>query len=388
MATERVVVLEQQWEAARRNLLNVEDAQMAGEVELPAKAMVPFLIDSRRKLKVMSQQLCVLDNMLKLLENLESPEELLNSSCPKDIDDFAYTQWKALKNQHREGIQGVQDCIMSLQKKMEQANEKREMIAQMLVTLERKIAEAKEKAKQKMKMDRKTEREASVKLQEVQSAQEARQEALRVTERRIANLEAKISSCSALLDNLVLHKDQLERSVQATLALTGYKLQWVGEKKLHIELSPQACRPSLGHLEPLSLSLTWNTDGMFDLEVLHGTVGVIPESVHGPISHVSTVLLELMHRYLSQGEMLAEIQNLHTRFAIDWQPAQQELVFLKSASVVCCFRVDAGYPRTGSITLMSVRGEKGPVGIAALQPPQENPSLTEWLEYLSSCLHI
>ncbi|XP_048846521.1 uncharacterized protein si:dkey-225f5.4 [Brienomyrus brachyistius] len=388
MASERIAVLEQQWEAARRNLLNVEDAQMAGEVELPAKAMVPFLVDSRRKLKVMGQQLCVLDYMLKLLESVESPEELLNSSCPKDTDDFAYAQWKALKNQHREGAQGVQDCIVSVQEKMEQANEKREMIAQLMVTLERKIAEAKEKAKQKMKMDRKTEREASVKLQEVQAAQEASQEGLRVTKQRIANLEAEISSCSARLDNWVLLKDQLQRSVQATLGLTGYRLQWVGEKTLHIELSPQACRPSLGHLEPLSLSLTWETDGTFDLEVFQGTVGVIPESLHGPISQVSATLLEVMQRYLSQGEMLAEIQKLHTRFAIDWQPAQQELVFLKSASVVCCFRVDTGYPRTGSVTLMSVRGEKGLVSTAALQPPQENPSLTEWLEYLSSCPHI
>ncbi|KAK6311493.1 hypothetical protein J4Q44_G00171570 [Coregonus suidteri] len=76
------------------------------------------------------------------------------------------------------------------------------------------------------------------------------------------------------------------------------------------------------------------------------------------------------------------------RFAIDWRPGQRLLVFLKTASRVCNLGVEEGYPSKGTATLISVRRDGELVDNAVLQPPQKTPSLTEWLEFLSSSPYI
>ncbi|XP_018611775.1 uncharacterized protein si:dkey-225f5.4 [Scleropages formosus] len=388
MAGEKVAVLQQWCERAQKAVLGVEEGQEVVEAEPPASVMVPYLVNSRQKLKLMCRQQCVLDYILQLLETLESPDELLNNPCPQDIDETGHAKWKALKNEYREGVRRVQDSIVMLQEKMEQANKKKEMTSQLLTDLERKKAESKEKERLKQKMDKKAERQANAKLQELESAEEACQRTLQLMEQKITCLRAQMDSCLAQLDSWMVQRDDLQGSVQATLGLTGYRLRWVGEEELCVELRPQVCQPSLGDLDPLFLSLTWSADGIFHIKASKGPVDLVPEPLHGPLSQVSTALLEVMQSYLSQSKMLAEIQNLHSRFAIDWRPTQQELVFLKSSSVVCHLHVEAGYPSKGRVSLLSVRGEKGPISISSVQPPHENASLTEWLEYLSSSSQV
>jgi len=48
--------------------------------------------------------------------------------------------------------------------------------------------------------------------------------------------------------------------------------------------------------------------------VFQGTAGLVEEAVNGPIRQVSAALVEVMERYISQGEMLSEIQALHSRY--------------------------------------------------------------------------
>lgn len=48
--------------------------------------------------------------------------------------------------------------------------------------------------------------------------------------------------------------------------------------------------------------------------MFQGTAGLVEEVVNGPLRQVSAALVEVMERYISQGEMLSEIQALHSRY--------------------------------------------------------------------------
>lgn len=48
--------------------------------------------------------------------------------------------------------------------------------------------------------------------------------------------------------------------------------------------------------------------------MFQGTAGLVEEAVNGPLRQVSAALVEVMERYISQGEMLSEIQALHSRY--------------------------------------------------------------------------
>ncbi|KAI1884191.1 hypothetical protein AGOR_G00223890 [Albula goreensis] len=382
MATERAQLLLSWLEDAQKDIFNSAE-QDVGEAELTAAVMVPYLTDSRKKLKMTQLQLCVLDQMLLLLEKLESPD-LLNSPSVPDTGADIQAHLKGLKSTYSEGVQRVQECITALQDRMELAGQKKEHLEKLLCCLERKKEELKEKQRIKEKRDIKKEKLNSAKLQELEESLLAGQRALHLSEQRISKLMTETDTCLASLDSWTLLRDGLQQSLQATLGLTGYKLLWVGPQQLSVELLPQVHRPDLVNLKPLSLSLTWGSDGLFRIQS-QGAGEILNEYQQGPLAHLSATLHEITQRYLSQGEMLAEIQELHSRFAIDWRPAQRLLVFLKSASVVCHLNVGEGYPSRGHATLLSVRGEREPLNITALQPPQTNPSLTEWLEFLTGC---
>ncbi|TFJ97403.1 dynein regulatory complex protein 1 [Platysternon megacephalum] len=73
-----------------------------------------------------------------------------------------------------------------------------------------------------------------------------------------------------------------------------------------------------------------------------------------PCADVRGTVLELQHSYSQLAPLLTEIQALQTRFPIDWQPQERRLRFLQ------------------------------PSAVWTLAPPQETPSLRDWLEYLST----
>ncbi|XP_035253166.1 uncharacterized protein si:dkey-225f5.4 isoform X2 [Anguilla rostrata] len=348
--------------------------------------MVPYLTDSRKKLKMTQLQLSVLDRMLLLLESAQPPH-LLDGSPVPDTGADTRACLGALKSAYAEGVERVEGLIAALLDRMDQAGRKKEQLQQLLCALERKKEELEEQQRMKEKKDVKEEKLSSLKLQELEESLLASQRALHLTERRISELVAQTDAYLTSLDSWTLLRDGLQRSVQATLGLTGYKLLWAGPLELCVELVPQVHRPDLANLRPLPLTLTWTPDGLFNIQSQEAA-GILDGALQGPLSQVSSTLQEVCQRYLSQGEMLAEIQEMHSRFAIDWRPAQRLLVFLKSASVVCHLSVGEGYPSRGRASLVSIRGEKGPLNIDALQAPQVNPSLSEWLEFLSSCPEI
>nr|AIM47936.1 IGF2BP1 [Pantodon buchholzi] len=203
----RCLSLQERCEAAHRELFNTDENQEVVESEPPPAVMVPYLIDSRKKLKVMSRQLFVLDSMLQLLESLKSPDELLDDSCPLDIgkggavlpphcqslvslvkndlkhvlEDTSHKKFKALKQEYEEGTQAVQGQIAALQDKLKEANRKKEMLEEMLATLEAK-------------------RQHSFKMQEVECAQEASRKTLQLAKQKIVELTAEMDNYMACLD--------------------------------------------------------------------------------------------------------------------------------------------------------------------------------------------
>ncbi|KAM9346596.1 uncharacterized protein ABDE67_013216 [Symphorus nematophorus] len=115
-----------------------------------------------------------------------------------------------------------------------------------------------------------------------------------------------------------------------------------------------------------------------------GTAGLVEDCVSGRRCELSAALLDVLQCYMGQFELLSEIQGLRSSFAIDWRPAQRLLVYLKSALLVCHLEVEEGYPGNGRARLLSVRRDGQPVDTSGLKPYKTDPSLTDWLVFLSS----
>ncbi|XP_041736733.2 uncharacterized protein si:dkey-225f5.4 [Coregonus clupeaformis] len=330
--------------------------------------MVPYLTESRSKQKMLGRQLFVLDDMMQLLERLESTDQLLNEPCPPNPGNEAHRRWKALKSEYKEGVQEVETLISTLQDRMDKLHHKRNRLTHLVTALEKK-------------------KELSLQMGE---ALQRAHNALRVCEGQLAQLRAETDASLDRLADWQHLREALQGYVEETRGVMQCRLLSVGSSELCVELRPHSCgsSSSSGQLEPLRLTVTWSPDDHFHLQVYQGTAGLLEESIKGHLSHLSAALLEVMQCYTSQREMLAEIQALHSRFAIDWRPGQRLLVFLKTASRVCNLGVEEGYPSKGTATLISVHRDGELVDNAVLQPPQKTPSLTEWLELLSSSPYI
>uniref|UniRef100_UPI003AAE5242 uncharacterized protein n=1 Tax=Centroberyx gerrardi TaxID=166262 RepID=UPI003AAE5242 len=338
------------------------DPELTDSVE--AARRVLYLMDSRRVQKVLWRQLSVLDSMTTLLEGLESVQHLLTQPCPAHPENRARDQWKALKADSRAGVEEAEALLSALQSRLEQIHTRQHTLTQLVHRLQG----AKEQSEQ---------------LEE--SLQKA-QYALRVSESQLTQLAADLEAVLRCLDNWQLLRDQLQGCVSTVQEVMQIKLLSVGQSELCVELRlrPSVENPSSNELEPLRLSVTWSHDDRFRLQVNPGAAGVVEECMQGPLSELSAALLEVTQRYSSQGGMLAEIQALHSSFAIDWRPAQRLLVYLKSASAVCFLEVEEGYPTSGRAKLLSVHRDAQPLDTAALQPHKDNLSLTEWLVFLCS----
>ncbi|XP_029914865.1 uncharacterized protein LOC115364432 [Myripristis murdjan] len=337
------------------------DSEQADCVE--AARMVPYLMDSRRIHKVLWRQLSVLDSMTAVLAELDSARQLLTKPCPPNPDSAARSRWKALKAESRSGVEQTEALLTALQARMEQINTRRHTLTQLIQQLQKK-------------------KEQSEQLEE--SLQKAHN-ALRVSKGQLAQLRAESDAVLGRLGNWQLLKDDLQDYVSNVQDASQIKVVSVSQSELCVELRP---RPhgnlSSSELQPLKLSISYDHNDRFRLQVNQETSGMLEECVRGRLSELSAALLEVMQRYSSQGDMLAEIQALHSSFAIDWRPAQRQLVYLKSAAVVCFLQVEEGYPGSGRAKLTAVHRDTQPVDTATLQPHQENPSLTDWLVFLCS----
>ncbi|XP_063073895.1 uncharacterized protein si:dkey-225f5.4 [Engraulis encrasicolus] len=387
---------------------------------LDAEMMVSHLMASRQKQKLMCLQLCMLDSMMEFLCELKSPLDFLNDQCPRasegdsrkqwkalkrqyqaglvegdarkqwtalkrqyqaglaEKEGDSRKQWKALKRQYQAGLVEVEDMTCRLQEQSVQLQQRRDKLNTLVLLLEQKKEECQAVERIRMRKNKTAEMQTSLGLDD--SLQKA-QHALQQCERQLGSLQQESHGLQSHLDHLSAIRDGLLSSLQVCQSQVQYQVSaWVSATDMSVEL-----RPHSQQLEPLKLTVTPKPPHHFHLQVFQGNAGVQEETLRGSAEELGATMLLVMQNYLAQGGMLHEMQTLHSRFAIDWRPAQRLLVFLKTASVVCHLVVEEGYPTQGSATLQAVRKEGHELNIASLQPPSPQPSLTEWLEFLSCC---
>ncbi|XP_059898658.1 uncharacterized protein si:dkey-225f5.4 [Gadus macrocephalus] len=328
-----------------------------------ADRMLLQLIDNRRIKKVLWRQMSVFDSMLSDLEGSDSLQQLLTQSFPPKPDSKACSRWKALKAETRLVEEEIEVLIDGLLTREEQIVSKRLR----LVHLVKELTEKKHQSKK------------------LEMALQKSYNALHVCDGQLAILKAESEAAVNFLDKWQKVAEELRGCTSATKDLMQTKLLQSNQSELVVEQRPLLAGGQVSNdLLPLKLSITWCPDDRFKLQVNQGKAGLEENCMKGRLSELPAAMLEVRQRYSSQGDMLGEIQTLHSSFAIDWRPAQKLLVYLKSASVVCSLEVEEGYPRTGHACLVSIRRDAQPIDTSMLQPPKKKMSLTEWLVFLST----
>ncbi|XP_076852998.1 uncharacterized protein LOC143508411 isoform X2 [Brachyhypopomus gauderio] len=373
MASEKVVGLLERSDPSQLKPWDSTELQEAGEGEI----MASYLMDCRRKQKLMCQQLCVLDDMLKVLGCVDSAEQFLRQTCPPNPGREARDAWKALKTEYQDQVEEVEHLMCILDKRMGDLQNKRQTVEALLLAVDNKREECKEKQRVAAKQQQRAEKQINLQLDDsLQTAQNA----LYVYEKRLSQLRSEVDEQLTDVADWTYFTHRLQDVLAVTQSKMQYRMLSGSSSELCLELLPRSTEQSL---QPLRLSVSMTSNNVFRLQVFQGTAGLLEESVEGPVRELSAALLEVTQRYISQGDMLAEIQALHSRFAIDWCPAKRLLIFLKSATTVCHLELDEGYPSSGHARLLSVRKDGSLLNVDTLQPPVVSPTLTDWLEFLS-----
>ncbi|XP_026532166.1 ZW10 interactor-like [Notechis scutatus] len=112
------------------------------------------------------------------------------------------------------------------------------------------------------------------------------------------------------------------------------------------------------------------------------------EAIKGAVPQILAKQEEVQSRARLLEEALQRYQakvlfSLAIIFAIDWQPEKRLLHYLKPSST-CSLYVESGYPDNGQVRLLSIKTQQGTVDVTSYKPPQEKPSLINWLVYLST----
>ncbi|XP_053707586.1 uncharacterized protein si:dkey-225f5.4 [Synchiropus splendidus] len=330
-----------------------------------AGGMLLFLKDNFRVNKVLWCQLFALDSMMSLLDSLKSARELLSSSCPV-IPGGARDRWKSLKLACVKKTEETEGLLMALYQQTTRMEEQQHTLKQLLQQLNAK-KDLSEQLHESLLKTRTALQVCDDQLKKLQEKSEVVQGHMMAWQRLRNTLQEQVSASQETLQIQLMSVNQSEHSLQL------------------LPYSTPDCNRSSDQLEPLRLSITWSQDDHFQLRV-ERSAGLLEEVLTGGHDELNAALLEVKQTYLSQADLLAEIQALRSSFAIDWCPTQRRLVCLMSSSLLCELSVDEGYPVSGHVHLLSVSRDGHPVDTSGLQPLDTPLSLTRWLLMLSSRL--
>uniref|UniRef100_A0A8C8RL82 ZW10 interactor n=1 Tax=Pelusios castaneus TaxID=367368 RepID=A0A8C8RL82_9SAUR len=349
------------------------------EAELPAKVLVEHVMDTRKKQKWMCSQLHVVKFLLEFLNQIDSAPSDQNAAEAAVRSEMAQAkqQWKELKAGYQQRVEAIEEAVPHALAQLEKGQHLAQRLKEALEHYETQRREAEEKA-----------RDAQERRQKEQEQLEEQQQQL---EKQMAELQGRVAA-----QHQELHRLQGELQSQACVTsawrekvekgsalhrlfetLHGIRLVSASAAEADVELSPSP-QPPAPNLQPLRLTLRWAEVGK--VTVLSHSPLFLPPPPH---ADVQGTLLELQHSYGLLAPLLAEIQALQTRFPIDWQPQESQLRFLQP-SAVWTLVVEPGYPAGGGVRLLDVQGQHSPRDPMAWRPPQDNPSLQDWLEYLST----
>lgn len=222
--------------AARETLAEVTDIiseprGLQEDSELPAQIMAEFVVDSRKKDKLLCSQLQVVD----FLQNFLAQEDALQGLDPMASEDTsrqkaieAKEQWKELKATYHEHVEDITSALTEVLAKVEETQAKRVQLQEALEQLQAKkqVAMKKRKAAQKqwcLQQEKHLQclAEASA---EVRGRQEGTQQALKRLEEEVETLKQKAGQ----------EQDKLQRHqtfLQLLSILQGKPLSLESEKE-------------------------------------------------------------------------------------------------------------------------------------------------------------
>ncbi|XP_048689195.1 outer kinetochore KNL1 complex subunit ZWINT isoform X2 [Caretta caretta] len=337
------------------------------EAELPAKVLVEHAVDTRKKQKWMCSQLHVVKFLLEFLDQRDSApfDQKTTEAAVRNEMMQAKQQWKELKAGYQQQVVAIEGAVPRVLAQLEKGQHLAQRLKEALARYE--AQEQLEERKQQL------EEQAALLRSRVQAQ---RQE--------LHRLQGELQSQECVASGWREKVERTSALCQLLETLQGVRVVSASADEIDVELTPgpQQTTPNPQPATPdpqlLRFTLCWAEDGSIRVQS-HSPLFPLPR----PCADVRGTVLELQQSYGQLAPLLAEIQALQTRFSIDWQPQEHQLRFLQP-SAIWTLAVEPGYPVWGRVRLLAVQGQRGPGDPGAWKPPQETPSLRDWLEYLST----
>ncbi|XP_040310121.1 outer kinetochore KNL1 complex subunit ZWINT [Herpailurus yagouaroundi] len=164
----------------------LEPTGLQEEAELPAQLLAEFVMDSRKKDKLLCSQLQVVDflqNFLAREDTAQGPEPLASEDASRQKAIAAKEQWKELKATYQEHVEAITRALSLALPRMEEAQRKRAQLQEALEELQAKKQAAMEKLRtaqeqwrlhQEKRLQQLAEASAEVRLRQTGAQQELR----------------------------------------------------------------------------------------------------------------------------------------------------------------------------------------------------------------------
>ncbi|KAM8934379.1 outer kinetochore KNL1 complex subunit ZWINT [Pelodytes ibericus] len=317
--------------------------------EVPAKVLVDYSMERRRKQRMLCGQLQVLRFLLEFLEQADTAnwEETSPEILSQEAEEVK-RHWKAMKSEYQDKVKEIEDLIPRLLQKQQLLHQKRNLLEDSL------------------------QHYRGQRVQEWQSLQDLvlkQGHLVQQCQIQIHRLEDEVERLEETAESWIqtVRRDSAFSTLLRTLQ--GVTLVSFGIQELVLDLNVDE------QTSPLRLTLRWTAEGEVCVEA-DGAVPVLPqELLTGSKSQTANIILELQSWYRSQTRLLKELGVLQNRFTIDWLPVQRIVLFLKGSTT---YRLLIGpeYPDRGGVRLLSLPD--------TVKLQKETPSLSDWLEYLQN----
>ncbi|XP_075774747.1 outer kinetochore KNL1 complex subunit ZWINT [Pelodiscus sinensis] len=349
------------------------------EAELPAKVLVEHAVDTRKKQKWMCSQLHVVRFLLEFLDQMDPApfDQKTTETAIRNEMAQAKQQWKELKAGYQQRVEAIEGSVPRVLAQLEKGQHLAQRLKEALARLETQRHQAEEKARDAQERRQKEQKQLVERQQQLAEQVAELRGRVEAQHQELQQLQGELQSQECVASDW---REKMERNsalCQLLETLQGIRIVSASGDKVELELTPV---PQLLTPDPqmLRVTLCWAEDGCIRVQS-HNPFFPSPM----PCADIRGTILEIQHSYGKLAQLLAEIQVLQTRFPIDWHPQERLLRFLWP-SAIWTLAVEPEYPAGGSVRLLTVQGQRGPSDPSAWKPPQEAPSLCDWLEYLST----
>ncbi|XP_049620517.1 ZW10 interactor [Suncus etruscus] len=223
-------------DAAREALAEVteilEPKGLQEEAELPAQILAQFVVDSRKKDKLLCSQLQVVDflqNFLAQEDAFQGLDPVVSEETSRQKATEAKEQWKELKATYQEHVEDITSSLTLVLSKVEETQEKSSQLQEALEQLQTKKQVAMEKYRAAQKQWRLKQEKQLHSLAEVSAKIRERHTG---TEQALQNLEQELET---LKQKAGQEQDKLQRHeifLQLLSTLRGKPLSPESEKEI------------------------------------------------------------------------------------------------------------------------------------------------------------